>query len=119
MVDSYDYLILSLIAIYRTVLSNEMKEIIPTCEIIELSKENYQEQERILMNILETVLVKMSNINKAQRNFMVALLMNLMRLRGKANYRNLSRYSDYHEKSYSCWFKRDFDFIEFNRLNVN
>ena len=46
------------------------------------------------MNILETVLAKMSNINKAQRNFILALLMNLMRLRGKANYRNLSRYSD-------------------------
>jgi IS4 transposase len=70
------------------------------------------------MNILETVLGKMSNINKAQRNFMVALLMNLMRLRGKANYRNLSRYSDYHEKSYSRWFKRDFDFLKFNMLSL-
>ena len=54
---------------------------------------------------------------KHQGNFMVALLMNLMRLRGKANYRNLSRYSNYHEKSYSRWFKRDFDFLEFNRLS--
>lgn len=70
------------------------------------------------MDILETVLGKMSNINKAQRNFIVAILMNLMRLRGKANYRNLSRYSDYHEKSYSRWFKRDFDFLELNRLSL-
>ena len=70
------------------------------------------------MNILETVLAKMSNINKAQRNFILALLMNLMRLRGKANYRNLSRYSDYHEKSYSHWFKRYFDFLKFNRLSL-
>jgi hypothetical protein len=70
------------------------------------------------MDILETVLGKMSNINKAQRNFIVAILMNLMCLRGKANYRNLSRYSDYHEKSYSRWFKRDFDFLELNRLSL-
>ena len=49
------------------------------------------------MDILETALGKMSNINKAQRNFIVAILMNLMRLRGKANYRNLSRYSAYHD----------------------
>ncbi|MDM8569385.1 hypothetical protein QUF50_07755 [Thiotrichales bacterium HSG1] len=70
------------------------------------------------MKILETVLGKMSNINKAKRNFIVVVLMNLMRLRGKANYRNLSRYSDYHEKSYSRWFKRDFDFLELNRLSL-
>jgi len=37
------------------------------------------------MNILETVLAKMLNINKA-------------------NYRNLNRYSNYHEKSYYCSF---------------
>ncbi|MCK5718768.1 MAG: transposase [Thiomargarita sp.] len=70
------------------------------------------------MNILETILGKMSNINQAQRDFIAALLMNLMRLRGKANYRNLSRYSDYHEKTYSRWFSRDFDFVEFNNFSL-
>ena len=62
-----------------------------------------------------TVLGKMSKIN---RNFLLAILMNLMRLRGKANYHNLSRYSDYREKSYSRWFKRNFDFLELNRLSL-
>lgn len=52
----------------------------------------------ILMKILETILGQMSSINKAQRNFMAAVLMNLMCVRGKANFRNLSRYSNYHEK---------------------
>lgn len=70
------------------------------------------------MDILESILGKMSNINKAQRDFIAALLMNLMRLRGKANYRNLSRYSDYHEKTYSRWFSRDFDFVKFNSLSL-
>ena len=49
------------------------------------------------MDILETILGKMSNINQAQRDFIATLFMNLMPLRGKANYRNLSRYSAYHD----------------------
>lgn len=61
----------------------------------------------------------MSSVNKAQRKFIIVVLMNLMRLRGKANYRNLSRYSAYHEKTYSRWFKRDFDFVKFNQLSLN
>ena len=71
------------------------------------------------MEILENILRQMSNVNKAQRNFIVALLMNLMCVRGKANFRNLSRYSDYHEKTYSRWFRRDFDFVKFNQLSLN
>ncbi|MCK5720717.1 MAG: hypothetical protein KAH84_12330 [Thiomargarita sp.] len=64
------------------------------------------------MDILETILGKMSNINQAQRDFIATLFMNLMPLRGKANYRNLSRYSDYHDKTYSHWFSCDFDFVK-------
>lgn len=41
-----------------------------------------------------------------------------MALRGRANYRNLSRYSGLHEKTYSRWFGRHFDFVEFNRLSL-
>jgi len=33
-------------------------------------------------------------------------------------FRNLSRYSDYNEKTYSRWFRRDFDFVEFNNLSL-
>jgi hypothetical protein len=49
------------------------------------------------MDILETILGQMSSVNKAQRNFIAAILMNLIYVRGKANFRNLSRYGDYHE----------------------
>ena len=35
------------------------------------------------MEILETILSQMSNVNKAQRNFIAALLMNLMCVQGK------------------------------------
>lgn len=58
----------------------------------------------------------MSRVSTPQRKFMIVLLTILMCLRGKANFRNLSRYSEISEKTYSRWFRRDFDFIEFNRL---
>jgi putative transposase len=39
-----------------------------------------------------------------------------MRLRGRANFRNFSRYRDYHEKTFSRWYRQSFNFVEFNRL---
>jgi hypothetical protein len=41
-----------------------------------------------------------------------------MYLPGKANFRNLSRYSELHEKTYSRGFRRSFNFVEFNRLSL-
>ena len=70
------------------------------------------------MEIVKTILQQMSNVTKPQRKFMCVLLPLLMCLRGRANFRNLSRYSDYHEKTFSRWYRRDFDFIEFNRLSL-
>jgi len=61
----------------------------------------------------------MSSIPAPQRKFITVLLTTLMCLRGKANYRNLSRYSEIHEKTYSRWFRREFDFVEFNRLSLS
>jgi hypothetical protein len=70
------------------------------------------------MEIVETVLEKMSNLTQPQRKFMWVLLPLLMCLRGRVNFRNLSRYSDYHEKTFSRWYRREFDFVEFNRLSL-
>ena len=70
------------------------------------------------MEIVKTILQQMSNVTKPQRKFMWKLLPLLMCLRGRANFRNLSRYSDYHEKTFSRWYRRDFDFVEFNRLSL-
>jgi hypothetical protein len=70
------------------------------------------------MSIVETVLRQMSSVLKPQRTFLVILLTTLMYLPGKANFRHLSRYSYLHEKTYSRGFRRDFDFVEFNRLSL-
>jgi hypothetical protein len=71
------------------------------------------------MEIINTILKQMSNISKPQQKFLIVLLTTLMLLRGRVNFRNLSRYSDLCEKTYSRQFRKPFDFVEFNRLGVS
>lgn len=68
--------------------------------------------------MIESILNQMAGVGKPQRQFLLVLLMLLSGLRGRANFRNLSRYSDYHEKTFSRWYRRGFDFVEFNRLGL-
>jgi len=70
------------------------------------------------MPLRDTVLQKMSTVLKPQRTFLMVILTTLMYLPGKANFRNLGRYSELHEKTYSRGFRRSFDFVEFNRLSL-
>ncbi|MDQ7074874.1 MAG: hypothetical protein Q9O24_06910 [Gammaproteobacteria bacterium] len=66
-------------------------------------------------SIVESVLLSMSSVKKPQRLFLSALFSALMVFQGKATFRNLSRYSSLHEKRLSRWFRRSFDFAQFNR----
>jgi len=68
------------------------------------------------METIKIILQQMPQVSKPQLKFMLKLFLLLMYLRGRANFRNLSRYSDYHEKTFSRWYYRDFNFVEFNRL---
>jgi hypothetical protein len=70
------------------------------------------------MSIVKAVLQKMSSVKKPQRTFLIILLTTLMYIPGKANFRNLSRYSDLHEKTYARGFCRNFDFVQFNQLSL-
>ena len=65
---------------------------------------------------VNTVLHAMSNINKPQRFFMVALFNVLMMFQGKANFRNMSRYSPLSEKRLGRWYGRVFEFTRFNTI---
>ena len=69
------------------------------------------------MNI-ERILSEMPGVAKPQRKFLVLVLTVFIYLRGKANFRNLSRHSELSEKTYSRWFRREFDFVEFNRRGL-
>lgn len=58
----------------------------------------------------------MSSVAKPQRKFMLTLLTALMYLPSRVNFRNLGRYTDLNEKTFSRWFLRPFDFLAFNLL---
>jgi hypothetical protein len=60
------------------------------------------------------ILEEMSDIGKPQKKFLVSLFLTILFMRGKVNFRNMSRYSDYCEKTYARQYRRSFSFIEFN-----
>ena len=54
-------------------------------------------------------------ISKPQKKFLLTLFTTILVTRGKINFRNMSRYSDFCEHTYSRNFAKPFDFIGFNR----
>lgn len=70
------------------------------------------------MNLLDTILEKMSTISTPQRKFVTTLLTTIHLLRGRMTFRNLSRYSDLHEKTYARQFAKSFDFADCSYLTL-
>jgi hypothetical protein len=65
-------------------------------------------------DIANRIMDEMPNLNKPQRKFMLKLFSVLMTFVGKANFRNLSRYGNMHEKTIARWFRISFDYLTFN-----
>lgn len=65
---------------------------------------------------VKTALDSMSTVKKPQKIFIALLLTALVVVQGKANFRNMSRYSCMSEKRFSRWYRRLFDFVMFNCL---
>ena len=42
----------------------------------------------------------------------------MLMLPGHATFRNLSRYSSYHERTVCRWYDRDFDFVALNKAAI-
>ena len=59
------------------------------------------------------------DIPKPQRDFLLTLYPTILTVRGKVNFRNLSRYSDLSEKTYSRQFAKEVDAIGFNRQLID
>ena len=70
------------------------------------------------MELIDTILEKMSNVFKPQRKFIQVVLTTIMLMRGKVNFRNMSRYSMLCEKTFSRQFGNPFDFAEFNKIGT-
>jgi hypothetical protein len=70
------------------------------------------------VNITDTILKKMSDIFKPQRKFIPVLLTTVMLMRGKVNFRNLSRYSELSEKTFSGQFGNPSDSAGFDMIGT-
>ncbi len=73
----------------------------------------------LMESIVKTALDAMSTVKKTQKTFIVLLFSALVVFQGKANFRNLSRYSSMSEKRISRWYRRSFDFFHFNCLMLS
>lgn len=69
----------------------------------------------MMIKLINEILEKMATICKPQRKFIAEVLSIMLSGRGKMNFRNMSRYSTYSEKTFSRKFKQLFNFAEFNQ----
>jgi hypothetical protein len=60
----------------------------------------------------------MSGVAKPQKKFVMTLFLTILLMRGKVNFRNMSRYSELNEKTYSRQFRKPFDFADFNKQMI-
>lgn len=71
------------------------------------------------MKLLETILSEMVNVGKPQKRFITILMKTMVTAYGKINFRSLSRYGGIAEKTFRRWFRKAFDFSEFNSLAID
>jgi len=64
---------------------------------------------------IKKILEKQVDIAKPQKKFLVTMFLTILLMRGKVNFRNMSRYSELNEKTYSRQFRKSFDFATFNK----
>jgi hypothetical protein len=67
------------------------------------------------MRLLQSVLTRLKQTKKPQHKLVTHLLGLLLMLPGHATFRNLSRYSPYHEKTFSRWYGSTFDWVSLNK----
>jgi DDE superfamily endonuclease len=70
------------------------------------------------MRLLQSVLSCLKQTKKPQRKFITHLLGLMLMLPGHATFRNVSRYSPYHERTFSRWDARDFDWVSLNKAAI-
>ena len=71
------------------------------------------------MKLLENIVNEMNNVSKSQNKFFILLMKTMISIYGQINFRSLSRYSGASEKTFRRWFKKTFDFSEFNSIAID
>jgi hypothetical protein len=70
------------------------------------------------MRLLQSVLICLKQTKKPQYKFITQLLGLMLMLPGHATFRNMSRYSPYHERTFSRWYATDFDWVSLNKAAI-
>lgn len=70
------------------------------------------------MKILEQALNKIKSINKKQKDFFTILMQGLIGIAGKRTFRNLARYMQIDEHTFSRQMAKSFDFAELNAAMI-
>ena len=67
------------------------------------------------MTIVNHILQQMPALSQPQRKFLETLFATILALRGRVNFRNLSRYCDYSERTIARQFRASFDWPDFHQ----
>lgn len=70
------------------------------------------------MRLLQSILLRLNHTKKPQCTFITHLVGLMIMLPGHATFRNLSRYSPYHERTFARWYGRDFDWGSLNKAAI-
>jgi hypothetical protein len=73
----------------------------------------------MMKELINEILNKMTEICKPQRKFIEEVISVILSGRGKMNFRNMSRFSDFSEKTFSRNYKKTFNFAEFNQQAIS
>jgi hypothetical protein len=71
------------------------------------------------MTIVNYILKQMAAVSQPQRKFLETLFATILALRGRLNFRNLSRYCDYSERTMARQFRTSFDWPDFHHRVLN
>jgi DDE superfamily endonuclease len=67
------------------------------------------------MTIVNDILKQIPRLGQPQRKFLATLFVTILVLRGRVNFRNLSRYCDYSERTIARQFREPFDWPDFHQ----
>ena len=67
------------------------------------------------MTIVNDILKQTPGLGLPQRKFLATLFITILVLRGRVNFRNLSRYCDYAERTIARQFRAPFDWPDFHQ----
>src|SRR5881275_318599 len=71
------------------------------------------------MTIVHDILKQMPGLGQPQRKFLATLFVTILVLRGRVNFRNLSRYCNYSERTIARQFRASFNWPDFHQRVIN